>query len=35
MNEKKNVMIFIDYENLHKTLIKKNQNLIGTLFFEK
>lgn len=35
MGEKKNVMIFIDYENLHKTLIKNNQNLIGTLFFEK
>lgn len=30
-----NVAIFIDYENVHKTLIKKYQNVIRFGFFEK
>lgn len=35
MNNTKNVMIFIDYENIHKNFIKQNQNALGTFFFYK
>ena len=28
-------MIFIDYENIHKNLIKKKQNALGSFFFDK
>ena len=31
----KNVMIFIDYENIHKNLIKEKQNALGSFFFDK
>ena len=28
-------MIFIDYENIHKNLIKEKQNALGSFFFDK
>lgn len=31
----KNVVIFIDYENIHKRFLEKNQNLLSQNFFEK
>lgn len=31
----KNVMVFIDYENIHKNFIKNKQNALGTFFFHK
>ena len=30
-----NVAVYIDYENIHKTLIKKNENVLRIGFFEK
>jgi uncharacterized LabA/DUF88 family protein len=32
---RKNVVIYVDYENVHKTLLKEHKNLLGMGFFEK
>lgn len=32
---KTNVAVYVDYENIHKTLIKKNTNILREGFFEK
>lgn len=35
MNRERTVMIFIDYENVHKLMIHEKKNLLGVYFFEK
>lgn len=35
MEVQKNIIIYIDYENIHKTMLFENKNLLGIGFFEK
>lgn len=35
VDKKRNVMIFIDYENVHKLMVHNKKNLLGIYFFEK
>lgn len=35
VGEEKNVIIYIDYENIHKTLLHEHKNLLSIGFFEK
>lgn len=35
MESQKNVIVYIDYENIHKTLLSENKNFLSIGFFEK